>query len=185
MSAAAEAARTRQASRDQRVCERGRDRDDRGLAGAGRGNVGSIEQNHVDRRRVGESRHPVVAKRRVRDPALVEVDGFKQGGPEPHHGRALDLAADVVRVDDRPALIRGHDPEDLRLRSRFQPDTDACHEYPNMHIFDWASVVQDSWFIDDGIHYNTPGYAARARLIAQALARAFPKTGHSSGCFIR
>jgi peptidoglycan/LPS O-acetylase OafA/YrhL len=62
---------------------------------------------------------------------------------------------------------------------------DACHQYPNMRIFDWASVVQDSWFIDDGIHYNTPGYAARAHLIAQALARAFPQTGHSSGCFVR
>jgi peptidoglycan/LPS O-acetylase OafA/YrhL len=62
---------------------------------------------------------------------------------------------------------------------------DACHEHPNMHIFDWASVVQDSWFINDGIHYNTPGYAARAHLIAQALARAFPQTGHSSGCLVR
>jgi peptidoglycan/LPS O-acetylase OafA/YrhL len=61
----------------------------------------------------------------------------------------------------------------------------ACSSYPNMRVFDWAAVVQNRWFIDDGIHYNTPGYAARARLIAQALARAFPAAGTSSGCVVR
>jgi peptidoglycan/LPS O-acetylase OafA/YrhL len=50
----------------------------------------------------------------------------------------------------------------------------ACNRYPNMRIYDWASDVKDSWFIDDGIHFTTPGYAARARLIADALAEAFP-----------
>jgi lysophospholipase L1-like esterase len=50
----------------------------------------------------------------------------------------------------------------------------VCSKYPNMRIFDWASVVKDSWFIPDGIHYTSPGYAERARLIAKALARAFP-----------
>jgi peptidoglycan/LPS O-acetylase OafA/YrhL len=50
----------------------------------------------------------------------------------------------------------------------------ACSAYPNMRIFDWASVVRDSWFIPDGIHYTSPGYAARAHLIANALAQAFP-----------
>jgi hypothetical protein len=60
----------------------------------------------------------------------------------------------------------------------------ACHRYPNMRVFDWAAVVKDSWFIDDGIHFNTPGYAARSRLIATALAHAFPATGHSPGCVV-
>jgi peptidoglycan/LPS O-acetylase OafA/YrhL len=60
----------------------------------------------------------------------------------------------------------------------------ACRSYPNMRIFDWASVVEDSWFISDGIHYNTPGYAARSRLIAQALAEAFPASGTHSGCVV-
>ena len=50
----------------------------------------------------------------------------------------------------------------------------ACDRYPNMRIYDWASDVKDSWFIDDGIHFTTPGYAARGRLIADALAEAFP-----------
>jgi hypothetical protein len=60
----------------------------------------------------------------------------------------------------------------------------ACHQYPNLRIFDWASVAQDGWFISDGIHYTFAAYAARAYLIAQALARAFPRAGHSTSCVI-
>ncbi len=62
----------------------------------------------------------------------------------------------------------------------------ACPLYPNMRIFDWASVVQPSWFIPDGIHFNTPGSAQRAHLIASALAEAFPAPGQNgySGCLI-
>ena len=55
----------------------------------------------------------------------------------------------------------------------------ACDRYPNMRIYDWASQVKNSWFTDDGIHFTTEGYAARARLIAQALLEAFPKGGES------
>ena len=62
---------------------------------------------------------------------------------------------------------------------------DACRRYPNMRVYDWAAVAQDSWFIDDGIHYNTPGYRARSRLIAQALAHAFPASGQHSGCVVQ
>jgi peptidoglycan/LPS O-acetylase OafA/YrhL len=60
----------------------------------------------------------------------------------------------------------------------------ACSKYPNMHIFDWASVVRNSWFISDGIHYSSAGYKARAELIADALARAFPQGGQSTGCMV-
>jgi peptidoglycan/LPS O-acetylase OafA/YrhL len=52
----------------------------------------------------------------------------------------------------------------------------ACDEYPNMRVYDWASDVRDNWFTTDGIHFTTPGYAARARLIASALLKAFPKS---------
>ncbi|MGI8450801.1 MAG: GDSL-type esterase/lipase family protein, partial [Streptosporangiaceae bacterium] len=48
----------------------------------------------------------------------------------------------------------------------------ACRQYPNLRIFDWASAAQDGWFISDGIHYTSSGYAARAHLIARGLARA-------------
>jgi peptidoglycan/LPS O-acetylase OafA/YrhL/lysophospholipase L1-like esterase len=53
----------------------------------------------------------------------------------------------------------------------------ACASYPNMRVYDWAAAVQDSWFISDGIHYTSAGYAARAHLIAQALSAAFPAPG--------
>jgi peptidoglycan/LPS O-acetylase OafA/YrhL/lysophospholipase L1-like esterase len=50
----------------------------------------------------------------------------------------------------------------------------ACDAFPNMRVFDWAGVARRSWFIDDGIHYTTPGYVNRTHLIAQALLEAFP-----------
>jgi hypothetical protein len=46
--------------------------------------------------------------------------------------------------------------------------------YPNLRIYDWASVVQDSWFGSDQVHYTSVGYRNRARMIADALAAAFP-----------
>jgi peptidoglycan/LPS O-acetylase OafA/YrhL len=52
----------------------------------------------------------------------------------------------------------------------------ACQRYPNMRVFNWAAFARPSWFISDGIHYTSAGYAARARLIASGLAQAFPAT---------
>jgi lysophospholipase L1-like esterase len=60
----------------------------------------------------------------------------------------------------------------------------ACGRYKNMRIFNWASLVQPSWFVSDGIHYTSAGYAARAQQIAQALAKAFPAKGRSNGCTV-
>jgi peptidoglycan/LPS O-acetylase OafA/YrhL len=57
----------------------------------------------------------------------------------------------------------------------------ACASYPNMRIYDWAADVKNAWFIEDGIHFTSPGYAARAQLIAQALAHAFPEKGKTEG----
>ncbi len=61
----------------------------------------------------------------------------------------------------------------------------ACARYPNMRVFDWAALAKRQWFISDGIHYTSAGYAARARDIADALARAFPASGRSPGCVVR
>jgi peptidoglycan/LPS O-acetylase OafA/YrhL len=47
-------------------------------------------------------------------------------------------------------------------------------DYPNMKIYNWPAVAQKSWFINDGIHYTSIGYAHRATAIANALAAAFP-----------
>ena len=66
--------------------------------------------------------------------------------------------------------------------------TQACARYPDMRVYDWAADAQSSWFIADGIHYTSAGYAARAHLIAQALAAAFPASGHHApqrpGCLV-
>jgi peptidoglycan/LPS O-acetylase OafA/YrhL/lysophospholipase L1-like esterase len=60
----------------------------------------------------------------------------------------------------------------------------ACARYANMRIFDWASLAQPGWFINDGIHYTSAGYAIRGRQIAEGLAKAFPAKGHSTGCVV-
>ncbi len=60
----------------------------------------------------------------------------------------------------------------------------ACARYPNMRVFDWAAYAKTKWYISDGVHFTSVGYAVRGRMIAQALARAFPKTGHSTGCLV-
>jgi hypothetical protein len=56
----------------------------------------------------------------------------------------------------------------------------AAKHYPNMKIYNWASVVQTPWYINDGIHFTSAGYAARGQLIADALAAAFPARSESS-----
>ena len=53
----------------------------------------------------------------------------------------------------------------------------ACASYPNMRVYNWAAAVKAKWFISDGIHFTSAGYAARANLIARALAAAFPDRG--------
>jgi peptidoglycan/LPS O-acetylase OafA/YrhL len=53
----------------------------------------------------------------------------------------------------------------------------ACDRFPDMRIYNWAADVKDEWFIPDGIHFTSEGYAARGRLIADALLEAFPNTG--------
>jgi len=58
-------------------------------------------------------------------------------------------------------------------------------KYPNMRIFNWSAVAQPSWFLSDGIHYNSIGCAFRAKAIADALARAFPAHGTSPTKIVR
>jgi peptidoglycan/LPS O-acetylase OafA/YrhL len=65
----------------------------------------------------------------------------------------------------------------------------ACGRYPKMRIYDWAADAQDAWFIADGIHFTSEGYAARGALIARALLEAFPASAqyrnvHTAGCLI-
>jgi peptidoglycan/LPS O-acetylase OafA/YrhL len=63
---------------------------------------------------------------------------------------------------------------------------DACAKYPNMRVFDWASLARDSWYISDGTHYSSEGSRQRARLSANALAHGFPASGEEgSGCVVQ
>ncbi len=62
----------------------------------------------------------------------------------------------------------------------------ACARYPNMRVFDWSSLANDGWFISDGLHYTSTGYAQRARLTAASLVHAFPASGRemAPGCVV-
>ncbi|HKH38734.1 MAG TPA: acyltransferase family protein, partial [Rubrobacter sp.] len=62
---------------------------------------------------------------------------------------------------------------------------DACAKDPNVRVFDWASLAEDSWYISDGTHYTSEGYRHRARLSADALAHAFPASGERSDCVVQ
>ena len=82
----------------------------------------------------------------------------------------------VMWVNVKSLLASGPYSEDNMLlwnRALIQ----ACASYPNMRVYDWAAAAKDNWFISDGIHYTSAGYAARADLIAHALAAAFPARG--------
>ncbi|HEX5189455.1 MAG TPA: acyltransferase family protein [Streptosporangiaceae bacterium] len=59
-----------------------------------------------------------------------------------------------------------------------------CAKYPNMRVYNWAAEVETKWYISDGIHFTSIGYKHRAKMIADALARAFPATGHPAGCLV-
>jgi hypothetical protein len=81
----------------------------------------------------------------------------------------------VLWVTVRSLLSTG-DYSEQNMEKWNQALTAAQPHYPNMRVYDWASVAQVPWFINDKIHYTTAGYAARGELIADALAAAFPAT---------
>ena len=63
----------------------------------------------------------------------------------------------------------------------------ACDDYPNMRIYDWANRVKDEWFIDDGIHFTSEGYKVRAQAIANAIPKSFgiwSSFWNQTGCLI-
>jgi peptidoglycan/LPS O-acetylase OafA/YrhL len=85
----------------------------------------------------------------------------------------------VLWINDKSLLSSGPYSEQNMLlwdQALAQEEPD----YPNMRVYDWAAVVQNSWYISDGIHFSSQGYAQRARLIADALARAFPAPAQMS-----
>lgn len=84
------------------------------------------------------------------------------------------------RLADQPVLwltvksLRGSGPYANAAMAGFDDALRAaCGRYPTLRLFDWAGEVQDQWFIADGIHFTSRGYAERAHRIADALANAF------------
>ena len=90
----------------------------------------------------------------------------------------------VLWITVKSLLDTGPYSED-NMRRWNRTVVDACAKYPNMRVFDWASLAEDSWYISDGTHYTSEGYRHRARLSADALAHAFPASGESSDCVVQ
>ena len=95
-----------------------RDTDDRRLAGAGRRQIGAVEQHDLDRRHVAEARHAILLERAVEDPAAGELDRLEQRAAESLHDGPFDLVLQAVGVDDRAALERDDEPLDLEPAGR-------------------------------------------------------------------
>jgi lysophospholipase L1-like esterase len=100
-------------------------------------------------------------------------------------GSVLDRAGRVAQmmsvIGSQPTLwltsktLRTSGPySETNMQLWNQALLDACAKYPNMRIFDWASVVQNAWFQSDQIHFTSVGYAERAQLLANSLVHAFP-----------
>jgi peptidoglycan/LPS O-acetylase OafA/YrhL len=107
-------------------------------------------------------------------------------------GSPVGLAARIQRmmtiIGDQPvmwvnvkSLLRSGPYSEHDMRLWDQALLRACPRYPNMRVYDWAAVARRSWFISDGIHYTSTGYKFRSRLIARALAEAFPAVADQRG----
>jgi hypothetical protein len=107
-------------------------------------------------------------------------------------GSAVGLDARVSRmmrvIGDQPvmwttvkSLLASGPYANANMQGWNRTVIDACEEYPNMRVFDWASQVEDDWFLTDGTHYTSEGSRHRAHMSATALARGFPASGEKDG----
>ena len=118
-----------------------------------------------------------------------EADNLYDGSPIGFAKRVDRMMAVIGRqpalwVNSISLLGSGGYSEDL-MKHWNRALVGSCRRYPNMRVFDWAARVKQKWFINDGIHYTSPGYVKRTHLIAQALAAAFPEgRAASAGCVV-
>ena len=100
-------------------------------------------------------------------------------------GSTIDSADRIERmmsvIGDEPVLwinVKSKVPSgpysDANMKEWDDALLKACVSYPNMRVYDWRSKVKDKWFIEDGIHFTSEGYKARAHAIANAVTEAFP-----------
>jgi hypothetical protein len=109
-------------------------------------------------------------------------------------GRMARIRQMMSVVGDQPvlwvnpkSLLEGGPYAQANMKLWDRTLAQACAGYPHMRVFDWASVANEGWFIPDGTHYTSEGYAQRARLTADALVQAFPSSGQGTGpsCVVR
>ena len=100
-------------------------------------------------------------------------------------GSTVDSADRIERmmsvIGDEPALwinVKSLVPSgpyaDANMKEWDDALLEACPSYSNMRVYDWRNKVKDEWFIEDGIHFTSEGYEARAQAIANAVTEAFP-----------
>ena len=102
-------------------------------------------------------------------------------------GRMMSAIGDqpVMWVNVRSLVASGpYAEQNMRLWD--EALLEACREYPNMRVYDWAAGGQGRL-----VHQKTastsprPATRERSRLIAQALAKAFPAGGaESKSCLV-
>lgn len=105
----------------------------------------------------------------------ADVDAGSASGYSERIDRMMAIIGDdpVLWVDVKTLKEHGHYAgEHMRLFN--QALAKAHARYPALQVYEWSKVVQDDWFVGDGIHYTAEGSAYRAALIPAALAAAFP-----------
>ncbi len=139
----------------------------------------------------------VVSKRRQGGYAGCWVFALGTNDPANTSGNVAMLSTRIdnmmAKIGDKPALwtttktLKERGPyQNANMAAWNQALLAACARHPNMRVYDWATEVQDSWFLQDGIHFNGPGYKERAQRIALALAKAFPRDGAPpTSCLVR
>ncbi|MBU3691136.1 MAG: acyltransferase family protein [Solirubrobacterales bacterium] len=94
----------------------------------------------------------------------------------------MDVAAgDPVLWVNVKSIVSGTPYDAANMEGWNRALLDACPSWPNMRIYDWYDQVREDWFVTDGIHFTSEGYANRARMIADALAEAFPPDWEPDG----
>lgn len=79
----------------------------------------------------------------------------------------------VLWIDAATRATAGYWAEANMLRWN-EDLTATLRAYPNARLYRWSEHVRDEWYVSDGIHFTSAGYTARAAMVADALAAAFP-----------
>jgi len=138
----------------------------------------------------------VVARRRASGFTGCFVLALGTNDPANTSGNVAILSTRIdnmmAKIGNKPTLwtttktLKDKGPyQNANMASWNQALIQACARHPNMRVYDWASEVQDTWFVADGIHPNSAGCKERAARMARAIARAFPRDGApSAGCVV-